>query len=141
MNPGAQASAGSSLLPGHQARICKARAGGVLVGAHDGALDRRLLEVSICRRHRETVAQGTACDPAAGAAFDDLVVTEILRQVALTRPAAGPSEQRIDEQPVAAAWSAPALAPASNQTAQLRPLMVTQPVHVATRRGLTQNRL
>jgi hypothetical protein len=107
------------------------------VSPHDGAVDHQPLEVGLCRQHRKKAVQGATRDPAVVAALDGLMVAEPLRQVAPARTGTGRPEQRVNKQPVVAAWSALAFAPAWNQIPQPRPLIVAQPVHVATRHGRT----
>ena len=69
------------------------------------------------------------------ATLDGLMVTEAVRQVAPACTGTGHLQQRIDEQPVVAAWPALALAPTWNQITQPVPSIVAQPVYLAARHG------
>src|SRR4051794_10275869 len=101
-------------------------AGAVLMGAHDGAVDHRILGVSVPGQALKNPLPDTGFSPAAEAAMDVLAVAKALRQVAPGDAGAIAVENGIDEQAVVRGGPTNRPRPAGQQISDPLRLVVTK---------------
>src|SRR5215213_3078647 len=100
--------------------------GGVLVGAHDGAVEDQVLEVRVVRQGREDAVPHALGGPPAEPPEGAVPAAEDLRQVAPRRPGPHDPQHALDEHAVVAAGRAGRLWPPQDEARYPRPPRVVQ---------------